>query len=172
MILTWTNPGAADFEGVVIRRARGATPPNSPTSGTAVSDVDAPGTSHTDTGLAPSTQYSYALFAHDGVPNHAAAATVTVTTDAATVADWAQTGRDAGHTGWSPDETTITPANGGVRRRGVRDPRQRLARDRRRTALHTGTTRLGPTTLAAYDLATAQQSWQITTAGSAPDRSR
>ncbi len=67
--LSWTNPVDADLAGVMIRRAPGSTPPSSPTSGTLV--VEKSGTSHTDTGLSPGTQYSYAVFAYDEVPNYA-----------------------------------------------------------------------------------------------------
>ncbi len=112
--LSWTNPAAADLTGVLVRRAQGATPPATPASGTLVADVPKPGTGVTDTGLAPSTQYSYAVFAHDGVPNHATGVTLTTTTPAApaaTTGDWAQSRHDAEHRGWSPTETVITPAN-------------------------------------------------------------
>jgi hypothetical protein len=76
----WTNPVDADFTGAVIRRAVGATAPATVTDGTAVTDLPAPGDTFTDTGLTPATQYSYAVFAHDGGPNYAAAAELTVTT--------------------------------------------------------------------------------------------
>ena len=78
--LSWTNPGDADFTGAVVRRSAGPTPPSSPTAGTPVADVAKPGATVTDSGLAAGTQYSYAVFAHDAVPNHAAAATLTTTT--------------------------------------------------------------------------------------------
>ena len=78
--LTWTNPIDASFTGVMIRRAPGATPPATPFDGTLVTDAAAPTTSFTDTGLTPVTQYSYALFAHNAVPQFAGAATVTATT--------------------------------------------------------------------------------------------
>ena len=41
-------------------------------------------TSFTDTGLTAGTQYSYALFAHDAVPNYATAASKTATTTTTT----------------------------------------------------------------------------------------
>ena len=66
----------------MIRRALGGTPPATATSGTLVVDAAKPAASYTDTGLASTTQYSYALFAHDGIPVYAAAATVTSTTTA------------------------------------------------------------------------------------------
>src|SRR5262249_10824004 len=69
------------FTGVVIRRAEGSTPPASATDGTEVSDVAFPESTYVDSGLAPDTQYSYAVFAHDA--DHVApAATLTVTTRA------------------------------------------------------------------------------------------
>ena len=57
----------------MIRRAAGSTPPSSPTSGTLV--IEKSGTSHTETGLSPGTQYSYAVFAYDEIPNYATATT-------------------------------------------------------------------------------------------------
>ncbi|MET8311356.1 cutinase family protein [Micromonospora sp. NPDC005173] len=80
--LSWTNPADADFAGVMIRRASGATPPQSATAGSLVTDTAHTVTSFTDTGLSAGTQYSYALFAHDDVPNYATAATKTVSTTA------------------------------------------------------------------------------------------
>jgi alpha-tubulin suppressor-like RCC1 family protein len=82
MDLSWVNPVSTSVTGVTIRRNVGGTAPVSPTSGTPVGDVLKPATVLTDTGLTPGTQYSYALFAHDGtlVPVYATAATVTSTT--------------------------------------------------------------------------------------------
>ena len=80
--LAWTNPGDADLTGAVVRRAVGGAAPASPTDGTAVSDVPAPGNTFTDAGLTMGTTYSYAVFAHDGGPHYAAADTLTVTTAA------------------------------------------------------------------------------------------
>ena len=79
--LAWTNPDDVDFTGVTIRRTDGPTPPVSPTDGTAVSDVLAPESTFTDTGLTPNTQYSYAVFANDAA-HVASAATLTLTTRA------------------------------------------------------------------------------------------
>ncbi len=163
--LGWSNPSTADLVAVTIRRALGATAPATPTSGTAVAEVAAPGAGHTDTGLSPSTQYSYALFAHDAVPNHAAAATITVTTEAASLSDWAQTGRDAGHTGWAPDEVVLTPANAGSVAEEFTIPGDGSPAVAGGLLYTTGTSDLGPTTLGAYDLTTAAPSWQITTSG-------
>ena len=70
LTLTWTNPAAADYAGAMVRRAVGSTPPANPTAGTLVVDKATPGTSHVDTGLTPGTTYSYAVFAHDAVPNY------------------------------------------------------------------------------------------------------
>jgi alpha-tubulin suppressor-like RCC1 family protein len=78
--LSWTNPSAASLTGVMIRRAAGATPPATATAGTLVTDAVKPATSYSDTLVTPGTQYSYALFAHDGTPVYAGAANVTSTT--------------------------------------------------------------------------------------------
>jgi hypothetical protein len=66
----------------MIRRLQGPVPPTSTTAGTRVTDAAKPATSYTNTGLTAETQYSYALFAHDGTRVYAAAATVTSTTTA------------------------------------------------------------------------------------------
>jgi|GEM_PF-4122879 len=78
--LEWTNPTNPDFSGVMIRRSVGAVPPASPTAGTLVTDKAAPATTHTQTGLTPQTQYTYALFAHDVDGNYAQGTPVTITT--------------------------------------------------------------------------------------------
>ena len=82
--LAWTNPGDHNFIGVTIRRAVGATAPATPADGTAVAEIESPEGTVTDAGLSAATQYSYAVFAHDGNGNHARAANVTVTTADAT----------------------------------------------------------------------------------------
>ncbi|MEP7193173.1 MAG: hypothetical protein ABI903_09935, partial [Actinomycetota bacterium] len=78
--LSWTNPTEASLTGVMIRRAVGPTPPATATSGTRVADMAKTATSYTNTGLTSGTQYSYSLFAHDGTPVYASAATTTATT--------------------------------------------------------------------------------------------
>jgi hypothetical protein len=79
--LHWTNPVDTDFTGVMIRRAVGATPPATPTSGTLIRDLidDVPYVVDVG-GVIAGTQYSYALFAHDRANNYAAAAEVTYST--------------------------------------------------------------------------------------------
>src|SRR6185436_13764148 len=65
--LHWTNPTDADFTGVMIRRSTGATAPATATSGTLIMDlIDVVGDIVDFQGVTPGTQYSYALFAHDG----------------------------------------------------------------------------------------------------------
>ena len=106
--LTWTNPTKASLTGVMIRRAAGAVAPTSPTTGTLVTDAAKPATSFADTGLTPGTQYSYALFAHEGTPLYATAATVTATTTPTpTLTGWP----DATNTG-VPAGTTLTKYTG------------------------------------------------------------
>ena len=63
-------------------------------------------------------------------------------------------GRDAGHTGWSPDERTITPANGASVGEEFCIPGTGSPAIAGGLLYTTGTTPLGPTTLAAYDLTT------------------
>jgi hypothetical protein len=80
--LHWTNPTDADFTGVMIRRSGGAIAPATATSGTLVIDLlNDPAADLVDFGgVIAGTQYSYALFAHDGANNYAAAAVVTYST--------------------------------------------------------------------------------------------
>ncbi len=76
--LTWTNPGDADFAGVRICRAFGTVAPTLPCAGV---NLTAPTSTFTDsTGLVPSTQYSYSVFAYDTAGNAAAGASTTVST--------------------------------------------------------------------------------------------
>jgi hypothetical protein len=79
--LHWTNPADKDFTGVMIRRAVGATSPATASSGTLVRDLidDVPYIVDIS-GVTAGTQYSYALFAHDGANNYAAATKVTYST--------------------------------------------------------------------------------------------
>ena len=79
--LHWTNPTDADFTGVMIRRALGTTPPATVTDGDLVRDLvdDVPYIVDVG-GVDAGTQYSYALFAHDGANNYAPATEVTFTT--------------------------------------------------------------------------------------------
>jgi PKD repeat protein len=83
--LVWVNP-AADFTGVTIRRMEGAVAPTL-TTGRPVTGGFATARSYTDTGLLAGQQYTYAVFAHDAVPNHAVAATVTKTTTGTFIPD-------------------------------------------------------------------------------------
>ncbi len=164
LTLTWTNPGAADLTGVMVRRAVGTTPPAGPSAGTLVVDKAAPGTGHVDQGLAPGTTYSYAVFAHDGVPNYSTAVTGQGTTSAASTSDWAQTQHDPGHTAWSPDETTISTGNAsGVAEEwnlpGGGEPAIYA------NVLYVASTEplAGQGLLTAYDLGTGGQLWRIDT---------
>jgi len=85
--LDWANPAATDFTGVTIRRAAGPTAPRTTTDGSSVPvTASANVNSYTDTGLNAGTQYSYAVFAHDRVPNYATAANVSRTTTTSTTA--------------------------------------------------------------------------------------
>jgi hypothetical protein len=81
--LSWTNPTDASMTGVMIRRATGPTAPTSATAGTLVVDAATPAATFTDTALTPGTQYSYALFTHDGTPLYSTATNLTTTTTSA-----------------------------------------------------------------------------------------
>jgi hypothetical protein len=97
--LTWLNPAVTGFAGVMIRRAQGARPPTSTSSGTLVASTGSSVTSHTDSSLAPGTEYSYALFAEDGSA-YSAAATITISTGQPPAVD--VSGTLAQNTTWSP----------------------------------------------------------------------
>ena len=79
--LHWVNPTDADFTGVMIRRALGSTPPATHMNGDLVRDLVDDVAYIVDVGgVTAGTQYSYAVFAHDGADNYAAATDVTFTT--------------------------------------------------------------------------------------------
>jgi alpha-tubulin suppressor-like RCC1 family protein len=80
LTLEWTNPSAG-FTGVVIRRAKGTVAPGF-ANGTLVATTAAGATSFTNTGLAPGTEYTYALFALGAGGSPAAADIVTGQTNA------------------------------------------------------------------------------------------
>ena len=112
--LAWTDPADSDFAGVMIRRAAGSTPPSSPTAGTLVADVGFGSTSFTDTGLTPGSTYSYALFAHDAVPNYAAAATATAAVPVCTPTVQHVSGTLSQDTTWSPECVTAYIIDGSL----------------------------------------------------------
>jgi hypothetical protein len=87
--LSWTNPTTAGFTAVTIRRDT-AGYPASPAAGTAVCDCTAT-SSVAESGLTDGTLYYYSLFAHDAVPNYAAAAQISVTPADTIVTPWALT---------------------------------------------------------------------------------
>ena len=164
LTLTWTNPASADYAGAMVRRAVGSTPPANPSAGTLVVDKAAPGASHVDIGLAPGTTYSYAVFAHDAVPNYASAATAQGITSAATTSDWAQAAHDPGHSAWSPDETALSPGNAA----NVAEEWNVAGGGKPAifaNVLYVSSTEplAGKGRLTAYDLTTGAQLWQIDT---------
>lgn len=67
--MSWSNPTDPDLAAVIVRRADGAIAPNSPTAGLGITLSSATATSMTDSGLTPSTQYSYAFFTRDASNN-------------------------------------------------------------------------------------------------------
>jgi len=72
VVLTWTNPTAADLDKVKILRKVGGFPASS-TDGTPV--FDAQGTNYTDTTAANGTTYYFAAYAYDKAGNESVAAT-------------------------------------------------------------------------------------------------
>ena len=80
--LSWANPPDVDLAAVIVRRAKGATAPATPTDGTGVTLPGQTATGVTDTGLDPDTTYSYAVFTRDTVGNTSAPATLTTATTA------------------------------------------------------------------------------------------
>src|SRR5450631_1679923 len=81
--LSWTNPQEPGLilTGVMIRRAVGPVPPTSPTDGTLAGNTASTSTnSFLDYGLAAGTQYSYALFAYNIVPDYSVGVPITATT--------------------------------------------------------------------------------------------
>ena len=92
--LNWTNPGDADFEGVVILRRIGASPSASPENQSSyeAGDMIGNGTvvyvggaeTWTDTSLADGTAYYYELFAYDVALNYASSDSANATTTADT----------------------------------------------------------------------------------------
>ncbi len=164
LAINWVNPGDGDYEGVMIRRAVGSTPPATTTSGALVVNKATASTSHLDSGLAAGTTYSYSLFAYDEVPNYATAATGQGTTAAATTADWAQARHDAEHRGWSPAETTITPANAGSVAEEWSLPGGGTPVIAGGVAyVLNGSELNGAGQLSAYQLSTGERIWRITT---------
>jgi len=92
--LSWTNPLDPDFAGVAVFRREGAAPTFTPVRGTSYTVGNAygdsvcvhagAGESATDSGLSPSTQYYYAAYAFDDVPNYSTASSADATTLAST----------------------------------------------------------------------------------------
>ncbi len=80
--ISWTNPNDGDFESTLLRYST-TSAPSGPTDGAAAPNgssgefAGSPGSpgSFTHTGLTNGTTYFYAAFAHDEVPNYAAAVT-------------------------------------------------------------------------------------------------
>ena len=97
--LSWSNPASSGFAGVMIRRTQGAVPPASTTAGTLVANTSPTATTYTNGGLAPGTEYSYALFADDS-SKYSAVATITVTTGRPPARD--VSGTLTKNTTWSP----------------------------------------------------------------------
>jgi alpha-tubulin suppressor-like RCC1 family protein len=69
LALSWTNPADRDLAQVIVRRSVGTTAPASPTEGAEVPLLSAVPASTIDVGLAPGTDYAYAVFTRDMAGN-------------------------------------------------------------------------------------------------------
>jgi hypothetical protein len=78
--LSWRYPASSDFIGVVIRQRQGSIPPTTPTSGTAVANLNAPTQTYQASGLTASTKYSFAAFGYTSGPQYATGDNLEVTT--------------------------------------------------------------------------------------------
>ncbi|HEX8767368.1 MAG TPA: carboxypeptidase regulatory-like domain-containing protein, partial [Jatrophihabitans sp.] len=78
--LAWTNPDVPDFDGVLIRRAAGSTPPITAADGTLVAALSSRQARFTDKHLAAASSYSYAVFSRDKSRNVGIAAALTTAT--------------------------------------------------------------------------------------------
>ena len=81
--LAWVNPTDPDFDGVLIRRAAGDTPPVTASDGTLVAALSSRQATFTDKHLAAATTYSYAVFPRDKTRNVGIAAPLTTATRSA-----------------------------------------------------------------------------------------
>ena len=98
------------------------------------------------------------------MPNHATAATGQGTTGAATTADWGQSRHDSEHRGWSPSETAITPANaGGVGEEWNTEGGGTPVIAGGVAYVLSASTLNGTGLLTAYQLATGERLWRIST---------
>jgi len=90
LILTWTNPGDADYAAVKILRktTNDITDQNDATATVACGgEIAAPQTTCTDTGLTDGTPYFYKIFSRDLIPNYASGANGTGTPACGTIED-------------------------------------------------------------------------------------
>jgi hypothetical protein len=120
--LTWSNPGASDLAGIVVRRSWGACP-QSPSDGVRVGGKSVR-TRQVDTGAATGTTYCYGVFAFDASGNYSRAAhDPRVMIQAVVVAPKAVTGLTATVAGKDVVLNWHNPAQAGLRfiavRRGV-----------------------------------------------------
>jgi protocatechuate 3,4-dioxygenase beta subunit len=81
--LTWTNPTTASFSGVIVRYARSATAPATPTSGNGAAPSSAKATTVQLPALTPGAQYSVSLWAFDASHRYSTAATTRFSTQPA-----------------------------------------------------------------------------------------
>ena len=78
--LSWVSPTDPSFDGVLIRRAAGGTPPLAASDGTLVAVLGSRQTTFTDKHLTAATSYSYAVFARGKGRDVGIAATLTTAT--------------------------------------------------------------------------------------------
>ena len=102
----WAEQGNSTYAGAIVRRAIGTVPPSSVDEGVLVADVPSPASSVVDAGVAPSTTYSYTVFAHDATPVFTPGTSVTVTTPSTAAGPLHVCGDITQSTTWSPSAAT------------------------------------------------------------------
>ncbi|MCK4670075.1 MAG: NHL repeat-containing protein [Nanoarchaeota archaeon] len=100
--LSWTNPTAPDFDGVIIRRGT-VSYPTSHTNDAFV--YQGSGQSYTDSGLPENVPYFYSIFSFDDIPNYSSRATISLRHDSVYAVGWIGNGSN----GW---KQTSTPSIG------------------------------------------------------------
>lgn len=91
VLLHWVNPADEDLAEIVVRRSEGGIAPGNPRQGAAVPVSPPRGSSTSDGNLSSDTEYTYSVFAVDGVGNWSRPVSVRVSTTRPTVRVWLTT---------------------------------------------------------------------------------